>query len=481
MAPVRGSPRKAANLNDADAPTAGRVGGRSPRPRGAPLTTQRVGSGPGRAAAKVMPAVLTRTVRATVGRITWGLADQAVSSITNVTVGILVARSLGIVEFGALSLAWVTYAVVINLSRGLATDPLLVRFSGVPDARWRAGVAQSSGTALLVGLATGAIGLLAGLIVGDVVGSGFVALGLVLPMLLLQDSWRYAFFAAGQGRKAFLNDAVWAVALVPAMFLAARNGSVFVFLLAWGTAGAVAAGYGVVQTKVLPRIHGIRSWLTQHRDLGLRYMIENITISSAEQLRMYALGVIAGLASVGAVRGAQLMLAPFFAILMGISLVSVPEAARVLKRAPRRLPLFCLLLGGGEAIAVSLGGLALLFVLPPEAGQDILGPVWQSASALIVPTTLAVMGGGLMDGPTAGLRALGAARRSLRAKLIAGAVYVSCGVAGAAIGGAAGSVWGVTAAIYFAVAVLWWQLLAAIGERTGSTKKPQLDLETVPQ
>jgi hypothetical protein len=141
--------------------------------------------------------------------------------------------------------------------------------------------------------------------------------------------------------------------------------------------------------------------------------------------------------------------------------------------------LFCLLLGGGEAFAVSLGGLALLFLLPAEVGQAILGSVWQPASALIVPTTLAVMGGGLMDGPTAGLRALGAARRSLRAKLISAAAYVSCGLAGAALGGAAGSVWGVAAAIYFAVGVLWWQLLAAMGERTGPTNKTQLDMETV--
>lgn len=425
--------------------------------------------------------------RAMAGRLSWGLGDQAISSLTNFAVGIVVARSLGVTVFGIFSVAWVSYAVVLNLSRGLATDPLLVRFSGAPDARWRTAVVQSSSTALAVGLATGATSLLAGLLIGGLVGSAFVALGLVLPALLLQDSWRYAFFASGQGRKAFLNDAVWAVSLVPAMLLAARDGSVFTFLLAWGAAGAVAAGYGIMQTRVLPGVRGIRSWLTQHRDLGPRYMVENISISSAELLRVYALGAIAGLASVGAVRGAQLLLAPSFAVLMGISLVSVPEAARVLKRSPRRLPLFCLLLGGGEAFAVSLWGLGLLFLLPAGVGQQLLGSVWQSASALIVPTTLGVMGAGLMDGPIAGLRALGAARRSLRAKLIAAAAYVSCGLVGAAIGGAAGSVWGVAAAMYFAVGVLWWQLRAAMSERTaertaeptGPTHEIQLDMETV--
>lgn len=39
--------------------------------------------------------------------------------------------------FGVFSLAWVTYGVVLNVSRGLATDPLVVRFSGVPGASWR--------------------------------------------------------------------------------------------------------------------------------------------------------------------------------------------------------------------------------------------------------------------------------------------------------------------------------------------------------
>ena len=41
------------------------------------------------------------------------------------------------VRFGAFTLAFVTYTVVINATRGLATDPLLVRYSGDQDTRWR--------------------------------------------------------------------------------------------------------------------------------------------------------------------------------------------------------------------------------------------------------------------------------------------------------------------------------------------------------
>ena len=62
-------------------------------------------------------------------RLGWGVADQGVSSLTNFPVNIYIARKLGAVQFGAFSLAYVTYSFALNASRGLATDPLLVRFS----------------------------------------------------------------------------------------------------------------------------------------------------------------------------------------------------------------------------------------------------------------------------------------------------------------------------------------------------------------
>ncbi|MFG1666881.1 hypothetical protein [Streptomyces sp. Y7] len=402
--------------------------------------------------------------RAFVGRLSWGLADQAASSISNFAVGIYVARSLGVTAFGVFSLAWVTYGVVLNVSRGLATDPLVVRFSGVSDASWRGAVARSSGTALGVGTAIGAASLVAGLALGGRVGPAFACLGVMLPGLLLQDAWRYAFFAAGTGRKAFVNDVVWGVALVPAMVVAARVGSVAAFVLAWGASATVAAAYGYVQSGILPRVSRARAWLREQRDLGYRYLVENVSLSGASQLRAYGLGAIAGVGAVGAVRGAELLLGPFLAVLMGLSLVTVAEAARVLRRAPHRLGRFCLLLGGGQAVAALLWGGALL-LMPDRLGELVLGDVWHLAAQLIVPVTLGVAGAGLGTGAAAGLRALAAARRSLRCQLFASACYVVGGLGGAALGGTVGSAWGVAAATLAGSAVWWLQLRSALRER----------------
>ena len=158
-----------------------------------------------------------------VRRLGWGVADQAISSLSNFALGVFVARTFGATSFGAFALAFVTYTVVINASRGLATDPLLVRYSGDVTRRWRRATSEATGTALLVGVAAGAVCVVAGLLLPDPVGPVFVALGVGLPGLALQDSWRFAFFARGSGSSAFINDLIWTVLLVLALVVAPQQ------------------------------------------------------------------------------------------------------------------------------------------------------------------------------------------------------------------------------------------------------------------
>ncbi|MGW1342883.1 hypothetical protein ACWCOV_17670 [Kribbella sp. NPDC002412] len=404
-------------------------------------------------------------------RVTWGLADQAVTSLVSFVVGIVVARSLGAAEFGAFSLAWVTYGLVVNISRGLATDPLAVRFSGVPHEVWKKAVARSSGMAIAVGLAMGLICVGVGAALGGRPGAAFVALGCVLPGLMLQDSWRFAFFASGQGGKAFLSDITWAVALVPLLYLAKHDGpSVTKFVLAWGAAGIFAALVSGLQAGVVPRLFQALHWLHDHRDLGLRYLAENTTISGAYQLKMYGLGAFAGVAAVGTVRGAEMMLGPFFIVLSGIGLVAVPEAARMLRRSLGALRKFCLLLGSAQALAALAWGLGLVFLLPHAWGHAVLGEVWDSTEPLLVPATLSVMFASFYTGASAGLRALGVARRSLKAQLYASAAYLVGGVGGGVLGGALGSAWGAAGATFVGAIVWWWSLRVGIRERRHGTE-----------
>ena len=407
-----------------------------------------------------------RPVRQIGRRLSWGVADQAVSSLTNFAVNIYIARYLGAVQYGAFSLAYVTYGFALQASRGLATDPLLVRFSGTDVPTWRRAVAKCTGTAAAVGLATGACVLIAAALLSGPTRMAFLALGLTLPALLLQDSWRFAFFALGRGSQAFLNDVAWAAALIPALILLRSTGhaSVFWFVFAWGAAAAVGAAIGPLQARVVPKLSGTWQWLKQQRDLGPRYLIEGTANSGASQLRNYGIGLILGLAAVGYVQAANTLMGPFQVVLYGMGLVALPEAARILRNSPRHMKLFCGLLTVGLCLVALAWGVALLFALPRGLGNWLLGPIWKPTYPLVLPTTLFMMGGCASAGAGTYLHALGNARRSMRAAVLMSIAYVVCSLVGAVTGGAVGTMRGAAVGAWIGAFWFWWQLRVALRE-----------------
>ncbi len=423
-------------------------------------------SRPGAGLGRSWAAVRQRLPRQGVRRLGWGVADQAVSSVTNFAITLYVARALGATQLGAFSLAYVTYSFVLTASRGLSTDPLMVRFSSSDLPAWRRAVASCTGTATVVGLVSGAAVLGVAALLDGTAQAGFLALGLTLPGLMLQDSWRYSFFALGRGSQAFLNDLVWAVTMVPGLLYLRVTGheNVFWFVLVWGAAAAVAAAIGPLQARVMPRPGQLLAWLADHRDLGFRYLAENTANSGAGQLRLTGIGLLAGLAAVGYVQAAFTLMGPFLVIYMGLSLVTVPEAARVLRRSARHLWLFSLGVGVTLMIMGLAWGAVLLVALPRGLGQLLLGGIWRPAYPLVLPLTISVGGACVSAGATAGLHALGAARRSLRAMLLASAVYLGGALLGAYLGGAIGSVRGIAVATWIGAAAWWWQMHAGLKE-----------------
>lgn len=404
------------------------------------------------------------------------------SSLTNFAVSIFVVRTLGAAQFGAFSLAYVTYGLALNASRGLATDPLMIRFSGTDLRTWRRAVAGCTGTAVVVGLVTGACALVAAILLGGTPGAAFLALALTMPGMLLQDSWRYSFFALGRGNQALLNDAVWAAALVPAFGLLRVTGheSVFWFVVAWGAAATAAAAAGLLQARVIPKLSGARQWVSRHRDLGPRYLAEGTLNSAAAQLRGYGIGLILGLSAVGYVQASSTLTGPMTILFLGMTLVATPEATRVLRNSPQRLPLFCVLMSAGLAAAALGWGIVLLIAVPKGFGAWLLGPIWRPTYPLVLPTTIFVIGQGVGAGAGTGLHALGASRRSLRLAVIGLVVYVTCALVGAADDGPVGTVSGTAIATWFGALLGWWQLCMALragragraGPKEGTARSP---------
>jgi O-antigen/teichoic acid export membrane protein len=400
----------------------------------------------------------------------WGIADQALSSLTNFALGIILARSVDASAFGAFTIAFVAYVVGLGVSRSVAAQPLVIRYSAVPPGRWTEGVAAASGVTLWIGITSALIAAAIAALTSGALREAFLVLAIVVPGLLFQDNWRYAFFARGRDSLAFLNDLIWVIVMVPAMVVAliVWPGSIGGPMLAWGGAALVAGVTGYLQTRIRPRPMRARAWLRDHRDLTPRFVGEFGITLAATQLSLVALGAISGLGAAGTLRAAALLLGPLNILFQGVGLIAVPEGVATLKRSGRDLQRFAAVIALVLALVAIAWG-AFLTLVPVSTGVLVLGPTWVSAHDLVLPLALALAGSGVVTGAYVALRALAAARQSFRANAVASVLVLGGGVLGAIVAAAPGVAWGLAIGNWAGAAIWWREAGSAFGERVAST------------
>lgn len=406
-------------------------------------------------------------VVALVQRTGWGIADQALSSLTNFALGVVIARAVGLAAFGAFTLVFVVYTTALGISRALTSEPLLVHYSAPPYDNWRVGVARATGVAALIGVILGIGCVIVARILSNALTLPLLALALTLPGLLLQDCWRFAFFARGRGRSAFVNDLVWTVVLFPALLapLHAVSASIpALAVLVWGGAGTVAGLVGIRQSGIAPAPHHVLRWLREERALIPRFLGEFAAIGGAGQVSVYAIGAIAGLAALGALRGAQLMFGPMQVLFMGVSAIAIPELVRAWQGSTAGLFRASRLMSLSLAIAAVGWGVVAL-ALPARVGSAILGANWLPAHGLAAAVMVSWIASGSIAGAASGLRAVAAVRRSLAARLVGSGLAVGGAVAGAALDGARGAAWGLALGGLIEAMVWWWQYVRTLREQ----------------
>jgi O-antigen/teichoic acid export membrane protein len=398
-----------------------------------------------------------------VRRAAWGVLDQALSSLTNFLLAIFVARTVGVDDFGAFSIAFATYLVFLSVSRSLATLPLTMRYSATSDANWRRATSAATGTALSFGAMSALAVLLVGFLLGGTVGGALAVFGIGLVPLLVQDAWRFAFFAVHRGKSAFANDLVWAIALVPGVIFvqAVLQPSTVAWILVWWSAAGVGAIFGIWQAKLLPRPGLALGWLREHRSLTPRLVAESLVLTGTSYVTVLAIAGVSGLRAVAGVRAAQVLMNATNVAIFGAQLFALPEAVEIGRRSLAHLERFCLLVGG-VLFVVSLGWGGILLALPNSVGQALLGQTWESAAPLILPIALLSGMQGLSMGAFVGLRALALVRQSLRARIATSVFQLVGGAGGARVAEAAGAAWGMMVAAAAGVVIWWYQLLTAV-------------------
>lgn len=403
-------------------------------------------------------------------RAAWTLIDQVIVSVRNFAMLFLVIKSSSPSVVGAFGLVYTGYFLAMAIVRGLAGDPLVVRFSGAPQPRWARATSESLAAVIVLSL-VGAVLLTCPLAFSQgEVYVGLCALGWSLFALLAQDHLRLAMFARARPVEAAVNDlVVLAVSLVCfAALWQSDHVTIPSVLAAWAVASVVGAALGLRTLRVGVAWSGWRGWLKGHRDLGPAFAADAVANRGTEQLGNIAVGAIAGLSALGAITTCRTLFAPLTTVQTGVNAFLMPEVSRrVAANDLGRLR------GMVHGAAWSLGAVMMLTgvalaLVPDSVGVDLLGPNWQAAIAIVVPMTVFSALNAIGFGYWAAMKALARARRVLVVRTVGGLSGVVATTIGA-LHGAGGAVWGMSCGAMVTASWLCWDFHREVGERKGVT------------
>lgn len=390
----------------------------------------------------------------------WSVADQALSSLSNLVLALLVARAVDADGFGAFTVAFAVYSSGVLLSRTLVSQPLAVRFAGADAGDYRRATGMSTGTAVALGLAGGSAVVLVGALLGGAIGGALAAVGVALPGLLLHDAWRMAFVVQGRPERAVLLDVVSIVLQVAAVvgLLRLEVDDPVPFVLAWGVAASLASVVGVALGSALPRLARTRHWLRVHWDLTRYLLSESVLVQGAFQGALLLVGIFATLRDVGALRGAAVIVGPVSLLAMSAQAFGVPELARRTHLTVRRQRFAAALIGGLLA-AVGAGWGLLVLLMPDSVGAYLLGDSWAGVEPVLLPTVLGQVVNLVSVGAICVIMSKAQVRTAFLVNGTVALLLVSLGVLGAWLAGAVGAAWGFTAAYAIVMPIWIWSML----------------------
>lgn len=374
------------------------------------------------------------------------MADQGMSSLTNFALTIVVLRTMPLPEFGVFSLVYALYQLTLSAGRALVGQPLAIRFSASPAETRDPETKDALGAALVVGFAAAIPIAIAAQVTSGPLSRGLIAVAISLPLLLVQDAWRFGLFAAGHPQRAFVIDLIWGVGQVLSVviILLGPGPSLFLYLLGWGLSGAISVAIPAIATRTaLKPIRGI-AWLRSNQDLGIRYVAESALLNGAEQAVRVLIGIVAGLEILGALNGTRTIFGLITVLILGAEVFGITEGTRILERNPGRHQRFT----SGLAVVLTIAPLmvaAVLALVPQSLGVSAVGDSWTEIRRLVWPVGILVAAQGFTSAYRIGLRSLADARSSLKAQTFSAPIVLGLGVVGAYIGTAQAAAIGLAA------------------------------------
>lgn len=186
-------------------------------------------------------------------KVNWALTDQTMVSGVNFLTGILLARYLGIEEFGRFTLVWLVVLFVISLHHAMINSPMLSIGPKQSEAEAPTYYGAILVHEVLFSCATFLL-LFSGALLSGILFPEWGVKSLALPMSLaalayqLQDFLRRFFFTRERAALGFANDAIRNLGQITVLILMfmffpdAMNASKVLWIIAVTAAVAVGCG-----------------------------------------------------------------------------------------------------------------------------------------------------------------------------------------------------------------------------------------------
>ena len=306
-------------------------------------------------------------------RVNWALADQTIVSGVNFVTGILVARYLGIEEFGRFTLAWMVVLFAAS-----------IQYAAINSAMMSIGPKQSEADApgyygavmiqqLVFGILTFAV-VWAGVSFSAVLAPEWGVAELAVPLSCaavayqFQDFLRRYFFTRGRGSKAFTCDMVRCLSQLAALFWlfdVMPMDSVKVLWVITITA-AIATLYGSFQIEKVERPPGMfRAVASRHWKFSKWMIAAALMQWTTGNFFTIAAGAFLGPTAVGALKAARDLMGITNILFYGLENVVPVQAAVYFKFGGKKAMVAYLrrvaLLGG-----FAIGAFAVVAAATPE-------------------------------------------------------------------------------------------------------------------
>ena len=325
--------------------------------------------------------------------INWAMADQTMVSGVNFLTGILLARYLGIEEFGRFTLVWLTVLFANSIQHATINSPMMSigpkQNEAEAPAYYGAVIVQQVIFSCAVFLL-----LFGGVRLSGVVFPEWGVEGLALPLAFAALAFQFQiflrryFFTRGRVTAAFANDAIYylgQIAVLIWLFTSfgeeMDSASVLWVIAIMATVGIVFGAFLVERVEVNAVI--LRTTNSRHWHFSKWLSGSALMQWTTDNLFIIVAGALLGASAVGALRAAQNLVGVIGILFLGLENIVLVQAARhfhIGGKEPlcyylKRVALF----GGGAAVAIS----TVLAIAPDLWLRLVFGTEYQGYGYLV--------------------------------------------------------------------------------------------------